>query len=264
MLSRPTRLGVEAFGRFSPHDDQAADRGTVRRADASGGHAVPVIYLTTRRLRLRQFTTDDVDALVELNSDPDVMRFLTGGKPISREEIEGEVLPSYLRAHECSADFGVWSAIENETGDFIGWFALTPPDGVDSVGRDSVESGADGQAGESDESDERGAPAQGTVADLGYRLRKSAWGKGYATEGARALIRKAFTDLGIDRVTAQTMAVNTGSRRVMEKAGLRHVRTWHQEWPDPIEGTEQGEVEYAIDRAASPTTRLMPARPSCW
>ena len=63
------------------------------------------------------------------------------------------------------------------------------------------------------------------------------------------LIDKGFTELGIERVYAQTMAVNVGSRRVMEKAGLRFVRLFHADWPVSIPGDEQGDVEYAIDRA---------------
>ena len=80
-------------------------------------------------------------------------------------------------------------------------------------------------------------------------MRRSAWGKGYATEGSRALIRKGFVELRVRRVVAETMAVNAASRRVMEKAGLTHVRTFHQEWPDCIEGEEQGDVEYALTKA---------------
>ena len=85
--------------------------------------------------------------------------------------------------------------------------------------------------------------------ELGYRLRKSAWGKGYATEGSRALIRKGFTEFGVQRVTAEAMAVNQASRRVMEKAGLRLVRAFHQPWPYPIDGSQFGDVEYALDKA---------------
>ena len=76
----------------------------------------------------------------------------------------------------------------------------------------------------------------------------SAWGHGYATEGSRALVRKAFTELGARRVYATTMVVNFGSWRVMEKAGLRRVRLFHQPWPDRIEGEEHGDVEYALTR----------------
>jgi RimJ/RimL family protein N-acetyltransferase len=85
--------------------------------------------------------------------------------------------------------------------------------------------------------------------ELGYRLRRSAWGKGYATEGSRALIAKGFAELGVERVYATTMVVNVASRRVMEKAGLRFVRTFRQPWPDHIDGEEKGDVEYALSRA---------------
>ena len=64
-----------------------------------------------------------------------------------------------------------------------------------------------------------------------------------------ALIRKAFDEYGVRRVWAQTMAVNRASRRVMEKSGLRFVRTFHQTWDDPVPGVEYEEVEYAVDRA---------------
>lgn len=85
--------------------------------------------------------------------------------------------------------------------------------------------------------------------ELGYRLHRAGWGNGYATEGSRALIRKGFTELGMRRVWAQTMAVNSRSRRVMEKAGLAYVRTSHEEFDDPLPGTEHGEVEYALTKA---------------
>jgi RimJ/RimL family protein N-acetyltransferase len=163
---------------------------------------------------------DDADNLVNLDADPDVMRFVTGGMPTSRDEIENEVLPAFLRYYERYEGYGFWAAIEKATGDFLGWFHFRPP-------QDAI---------------------PGEV-ELGYRLRKSAWGKGYATEGSRALIRKGFTELGVQRVVAGAMAVNTASRRVMEKAGLTLVRTFHQPWPYPIEGDQFGGVEYALDQA---------------
>jgi RimJ/RimL family protein N-acetyltransferase len=62
-------------------------------------------------------------------------------------------------------------------------------------------------------------------------------------------VDKGFGDLGLGRIWGQTMAVNTASRRVMEKAGLGYVRTFHLDWDDPIAGAEHGEVEYALTRA---------------
>lgn len=177
------------------------------------------VLLETERLTLRRFTAADVDALVELNSDPEVMRFINGGTPTPRDAVQSEILPRFLGYYERFAGYGYWAVMERGSGGFAGWFHLRPGDG------DSVHE-----------------------PELGYRLRRSAWGKGYATEGARALIRRAFTDLGARRIYAQTMAVNAASRRVMEKCGLRHVRTFHGDWPAPIEGHEQGEVEYAVTR----------------
>lgn len=89
---------------------------------------------------------------------------------------------------------------------------------------------------------------EGDEAELGYRLVRAAWGRGYASEAARALVDLGFRQLGLSRIWAETMAVNTGSRRVMEKAGLGYIRTFHLAWDDPLPGAEQGKVEYAIAR----------------
>jgi RimJ/RimL family protein N-acetyltransferase len=70
-----------------------------------------------------------------------------------------------------------------------------------------------------------------------------------ATEGSLALVGLAFRELGVERVWAQTMAVNAGSRRVMAKAGLRFVRPFFLEFDDPVAGAELGEVEYGLTRA---------------
>ena len=177
------------------------------------------VYLETERLILREFTADDAALLVDLDSDPDVMHFITGGRSTTREEIEDDFLPGWLDYYVRTPGLGFFAAIEKATGHFIGWFHFRTPRDSDS---DDVE--------------------------LGYRFKKSAWGKGYAAEGSRALIDKGFTDLGVTRVYAETMVVHTASRHVMEKAGLRYVRTFHQDWPDPIPGSEEGDVEYAISR----------------
>jgi RimJ/RimL family protein N-acetyltransferase len=178
------------------------------------------VFLETERLLLRRFTDDDLENLAELDSDPKVMRFINGGRATPREEIEDDVLPAFLHLYERYAGFGFWAAEEKSTGRFVGWFHLRP---TQEESPDEVE--------------------------LGYRLRRSDWGKGYATEGSRALIDKAFAELGVERVVAYGMVVNVASTRVMEKAGLRFVRIFHQPWPDYIEGEEEGDVEYALLRS---------------
>ncbi|GAB2774953.1 GNAT family N-acetyltransferase [Amycolatopsis magusensis] len=177
-------------------------------------------YLETERLTLRRITESDAPLLVELDSDPEVMRYLTGGVPTSLDRVKTHFLPRMLEHPKRNPGYGFFIAHEKATGEFLGWFHLRP---------------------------DLDAPAD--VPELGYRLRRAAWGKGYATEGSRALIEKAFTELGAKRVFAGTMAVNQGSRRVMEKAGLRYVRTFFGDWPEQIEGSEHGDVEYALDRS---------------
>ena len=75
-------------------------------------HAAVHVFLETERLILRRFTGDDVDLLVELDSDPEVMHFITGGQPTPRREIETEILPAYLAYYERHAGYGFWAAIE--------------------------------------------------------------------------------------------------------------------------------------------------------
>jgi RimJ/RimL family protein N-acetyltransferase len=186
--------------------------------------------LETARLWLRRFTADDEDALVELDGDPEVMRYLNSGLPTPPELIRDEILPRFVRYHDEHPGWGYWAAIEKASGEFIGWFGLHW----------------------------RTEGSPGDV-ELGYRLRRAAWGQGYATEGARALVRRAFQELGVQRVLATTYQDNLASRRVMEKLGLRLIRRFR---PTAAELAAAGdthlstseiwdgdEVEYALTRA---------------
>lgn len=187
------------------------------------------VFLETDRMVLRRFTLDDVDALVALDSDPQVRRFVEDGEPVNRETAASRI-EHWLSYHQSSDIFGYWVAVEKESGRFLGWFHFRP----------RKEDGS------------RHEP------ELGYRLVSAAWGQGYATEGSRALIDKGFESPDVARVVAGTMAVNTASRRVMEKAGMRLLRTFSFEWPVPIPGYEEGEVEYGISRAEWGADRRRP------
>ena len=176
------------------------------------------IVLKTPRLAIRQFTEDDVDNLFNLNSDPGVMRYL--GRPPSREVLRDEIIPFHLGVYQRFDRLGTWAAESASTGEFLGWFHFRAEDG------------------------------DITNIDLGYRLRRAAWGKGFATEGSAALINMGFTDLGVQRVFAHTMTANAASRRVLEKCGLTLVRTVPHRGPDAdvIDGAEHCEVEYALTK----------------
>jgi len=187
------------------------------------------ILLETERLILRRFTEADVDHLFELDNDSGVMRFINGGTPTPREVIQNDILPGFLQYDERFPGYGFWAAIEKASGELVGWFSFRAAEG---------------------------APDE---ASLGYRLRKTAWGKGYATEGARALIRKGFTELGVRRVIATTYEDNLASRRVMEKVGMKLVRRFRLSLEalmnadsfhaTSLEVWDGDDVEYALERA---------------
>jgi RimJ/RimL family protein N-acetyltransferase len=175
------------------------------------------VFLRTQRLVLRRLTEADADDLARLNSDPEVMRYLAGGAATTPDEVRDKIIPYQLDCYERFGGLGLWAADDRNSGEFLGWFHLRPRR-------------SDG------------------VIDLGYRLRRQTWGLGLATEGSRALIDKGFTELGMDRITAETMAVNRASRRVMEKCGMTLARTFPWDGTEPVEGAEQGCVEYALTR----------------
>jgi RimJ/RimL family protein N-acetyltransferase len=178
------------------------------------------VFLETERMVLRRFTLADEQLLFELDNDPEVMFFINGGLPVPREEIVEETLPAFLAYYERFEGYGFWAAIEKISGRFLGWFHFRP------------------------------LPENGPhEPELGYRLHHTAWNRGFATEGSQALIDKGFSEHGVERVIASTMTVHTGSRRVMEKVGMRLAREYHADWPFPIPGDEEGDVEYAITRA---------------
>ena len=168
--------------------------------------------LKTSRLTLSPCRPGDRADFIALERDPEVMRFLNGGHPVDRAHADPNA--TFLMPEGTEPD--VWTARRAPGGAFVGWFCLWPE--------------------------------SGTLAELGYRLRRAEWGQGLASEGAAALIDWGFSTAGYETIVATTMAVNGASRRVMEKLGLRHTRTDHAEWPDPIPGCEHGEVWYEITR----------------
>ena len=208
---------------FSRRTNRASTTGAVECGSIRPMH----VFLETERLVLRQFTERrGRPRRARRRSRGDALhhRWPANAAPGDRERDPARV-PRVLRAVR---GVRLWAAIERAS-EFVGWFHFEPERGHDP---DQVE--------------------------LRYRLRRSVWGRGYATEGSRALIEKGFVELGVERVYATTMVVNVASRRVLEKAGLRYVRTFHQPWPYPIErGARRRRVRAPEDRVGG---RLTPAR----
>lgn len=160
--------------------------------------------LETARFVLRPLGSTDLELLVELNSDAEVMQYITGC-PATRAETLDE-LRGALGTR--------WLIHDRESSSFLGWVDAEPSDDDQEF-------------------------------ELGWRLRRAAWGYGVATESTSAVIEMVFQG-GAHRVFAQTMAVNDRSRAVMARLGMRHCRTFHVAFDDPLPGTEFGEVEYEL------------------
>jgi RimJ/RimL family protein N-acetyltransferase len=169
--------------------------------------------LQTKTLTLRPCCPSDRSDFLSLELDPEVMRFLHGGAVDHAKTGPKDVTFLMPRGSEPY----VWTARKTATDAFVGWFCLFP---------ETV-----------------------TLAEIGYRLRWEDWGQGLASEGALALVDWGFSNAGYERVIASTMAVNKGSRRVMEKIGMKHVRTDFPDFPTIIPGGEEGEVWYELLRS---------------
>lgn len=175
--------------------------------------------LTTPRLSLVPLAETHLEFEVELDSDPEVMRYLHPHGHTRDETIERH----HRRLWETTEPngLGYWVGMLDDQP--VGWWLLAPSDD----------------------------PAVMPGVELGYRLLRRHWRRGLAGEGATVLLEHAFTIVGTERVFATTMAVNAGSRAVMERIGLEHVRTFA--YPlgpgeETLPGIEEGEVEYAITR----------------
>ena len=174
----------------------------------------------------RQFQAEDASLLFELDCDPEVMRYISKGQPTRMEQIQQEILPRWRKFYEHSPPSGFWAAHLRGSGEFIGWFHLRP----DKISPVEME--------------------------LGYRLKRSAWGGGLATEGSRALITQAFGDWNYAKVVARTLIGNLASRRVMAKAGLKFEEyfTYGTDLlPDWLE-VERRAVKYSATRNPGRTT----------
>jgi ribosomal-protein-alanine N-acetyltransferase len=142
--------------------------------------------IETERLILRMFRPDDLDELAALFSDPDVVRYVGDGKPVSREESD-RALQSIIN-HWQTHGFGRWAVIDKQRQKFIGFGGLRSLFGTPEVV---------------------------------YHFAKAEWGKGFATELARAALRFGFENRGFDRIVAITKPPNKASIHVMEKLGMQ-------------------------------------------
>jgi uncharacterized cupin superfamily protein/uncharacterized protein (DUF952 family)/RimJ/RimL family protein N-acetyltransferase len=146
------------------------------------------VVLESARLRFRYFSDSDLDNVIAIDSDSEVMKYISGGVPATREEsVETLSRVQYLNSKQNG--FGVFAAELKSTGEFVGWFCLKPLYGT----------------GEN---------------ELGYRLLRKFWSQGFATEGAEAIRDMAFSKIGLDQIVAITDPENIKSEKVLKKLGM--------------------------------------------
>ena len=147
--------------------------------------------IETDRLILRLWRSEDADAYFAINQDPKVIEFLPG--PLTMLEVESFI--AAMNAQYKQRHYTLWAAEEKTTGQLIGFIGLSWMDLK---------------------------PALEPTVEIGWRLGSAFWGKGYATEGAKAALQWGFNECKLDEITAIAVPENRRSLRVMEKLGMQH------------------------------------------
>jgi RimJ/RimL family protein N-acetyltransferase len=147
--------------------------------------------LRTDRLLLRRWRADDLEPFAALNADPAVMRYFAG----TLSPAESDTVAARIARHFDERGFGLWAVEIPGAVPFAGFIGLQNP-GFDAHFTPCVE--------------------------IGWRLAAECWGRGYATEGARAALEFGFTTLGLAEIVSFAVEANHRSRRVMERIGMTH------------------------------------------
>lgn len=176
--------------------------------------------LQTDRLRIREFVVDDAELLLELDSDPDVLRYVGPSLCRTVEDYRERIRTTYGGYYAKSSHLGVWAVELLETNAFCGWVCFRPA--MDY--RHSIDAGF-----------------RANDAEVGYRLRRDAWGQGIATEAARGVIAHGLGKSGADRAVASALKSNKASCRVLQKCGLETVGEF------PVAGFDSTALSFVLD-----------------
>lgn len=162
-------------------------------------------HIETERLILREFRESDVDGIYELDSNPNVHRYL-GNKPITSRAEAQKTVEGVLKQYE-ERGIGRWIVVDKETGEFMGWSGL----------RLNTEYNMNGFT---------------RYYDVGYRLIERFWGKGYATESGKAAVKYGFETMQLPEIYATTEIGNQGSHNALLKIGLHYAEDFYFEQED--------------------------------
>jgi len=149
------------------------------------------IIFETPRLILRRFTEEDAPLILQLNSDPEVVKYVHERVLHSEEDAKNIIVNIILPQYE--KNLGRWAMYTKSDNEFIGWCGLKHV-----FERNEI--------------------------DLGYRLKQDAWGKGYATEAAAHTLEYGFNTLQLPLITGKAHVENIASLKILEKIGMKFIR----------------------------------------
>lgn len=172
----------------------------------------------SERLSYALMDASDADQLHDLDQDPDVMKYINGGKISSWQDIQDIMLPRMASYRNPEKGWGLWKVTVTESQKFIGWILVRPMHFFSS---------------DRDDSDW----------ELGWRFKQSSWGRGYATEAALAVIAALNTQCHQHHFSAIAFPENQASINIMKKLGMHYVKTDIHK--DPL-GDEEV-VYYTVD-----------------
>jgi ribosomal-protein-alanine N-acetyltransferase len=148
------------------------------------------IVFETPRLLLRQFTEEDAPLILQLNSDPEIVKYVH--EPVLTNEEQAKKILLDIILPQYKNNLGRWAIHTKSSNEFIGWCGLKYRLELNEI-------------------------------DLGYRLKKDAWGKGYATEAAKHTLDHGLNNLNLQLITGRAHIENIASLKVLEKIGMRFI-----------------------------------------
>lgn len=175
----------------------------------------------SERLNYQLMTENDADLLLQLDQDPQVMKYINGGNLTTRTELTNVYLPRMKSYTNQSKGWGLWKVTISQTSEFIGWVLVRPMDYFSEC-------------------------PQFNNIELGWRFARQSWGKGYATEAAVAIKNALIRTGGVHKLLAIAVEENIASINIMSKLGMKYVKTDIHE--DPLGDMEVAFYELEISR----------------
>lgn len=155
----------------------------------------------SERLSFSLISEQEKELLFELDQDPEVMRYINGGKVTTWEEVENIFVPRLNAYRKPEKGWGLWAAHTLDDNTYLGWVLVRPLHFFDDE-----------------------TPTEYDNLELGWRFKRSAWGKGYGTEAAQAVCDVVSQVEGVNKVNALAEKENLGSIRIMEKLGMKYIK----------------------------------------